>query len=283
MRRIVAANPLTTAHRDAIQRANWLRWAFWHWLGSAQHPRGAVLSHYRASRREVSEILRAKRRTLKPEAVEALERLKARVLESVREGATAAITQGRESALVQLDAYRADGLTYTPHMGLVDATVAVLTVAAELDRQAALTLSLLDRGGDVVSEVVGDAHRVGLLTPAPVVATAARALATGMGASFAATVGRERGQDFGWMKQTIPCIDSVTTETCLLAAGQKRKLDERFHLIGEPRFADELDWTPFHWYCRTSVALYQPAFDDGLTDALKADVAKERERRKKDA
>ncbi len=38
-----------------------------------------------------------------------------------------------------------------------------------------------------------------------------------------------------------------------------------FHLEGTPRFADELDWSPFHYYCRTSIALYLPEYDDGIT------------------
>jgi hypothetical protein len=101
-------------------------------------------------------------------------------------------------------------------------------------------------------------------------------------ASFASTVGREPGQAFGWMKQTIPAIDERTTDCCLRAAGQTRPINEKFKLTGEPRFADELDWTPFHWYCRTSVVLYLPDYDDGLTEKLREDVRVEREKRESD-
>ena len=35
--------------------------------------------------------------------------------------------------------------------------------------------------------------------------------------------------------------------------------------MDHPAYACELDWPPFHAWCRTSVALYLPKFDDGLT------------------
>jgi hypothetical protein len=46
-------------------------------------------------------------------------------------------------------------------------------------------------------------------------------------------------------------------------------MDRAFHLIGTPRFADHVDWTPFHWRCRTSVALYLPGYDTGITEAMR--------------
>ena len=63
-------------------------------------------------------------------------------------------------------------------------------------------------------------------------------------------------------------MDNRVTDCCLRAHGQVQPFDTKFQLTGYPRFADELAWTPFHWYCRTSVALYQPQFDDGFTDRL---------------
>lgn len=275
----MAANPLRYAHAEALRLARWLDWAFGHFLGSTQHPRGAVLSHYRSARRELRSVLKTKRRTLKPETLGILNRLKAGINATMVDAGEAAVAQGSESAERQLVRYVEDGVRYAGQTPRVDIAPQVATVVADFDRQAAQVLALLNRGGDITAEIVGDDHRVGLLQPSGLIATASRQVATAAGAGFIAAIGRERGQDFGWMKQTIPAIDERTTETCLRAAGQKRHIDEPFHLTGEPRFADDLDWTPFHWYCRTSVALYLPQYDDGLTQALRGDVQRERKRR----
>ena len=105
------------------------------------------------------------------------------------------------------------------------------------------------------------------------------ALTKSVSASFANTVGREPAQEFGWHKQVMAAIDDRTTECCLTACGQAVKVNAKFHLTAEPRFADEMDWVPFHWYCRSSVALYLPQYDDGLTEQLRERVAEERAKR----
>ena len=72
----------------------------------------------------------------------------------------------------------------------------------------------------------------------------------------------------GFQKQAIAALDAHTTDCCLRVHGQIQPLDGLFHLTGEPRFADNMDWSPFHWNCRTSVALYKPDYDDGLTEKM---------------
>jgi hypothetical protein len=51
--------------------------------------------------------------------------------------------------------------------------------------------------------------------------------------------------------------------------GQIQPLDKPFRLTGTPRYADEMDWPAFHWYCRTSGVLYQEQYDDGLTERMR--------------
>lgn len=65
-----------------------------------------------------------------------------------------------------------------------------------------------------------------------------------------------------YMKQAIATIDERTTDCCLQAHGQIQPIDEPFQLNGTPRYADEVQDPPFHWYCRTSEALYHEAFEE---------------------
>ena len=272
-------NPLTVAHKDALKLAEWIAWATGHYFGSTQHPRGEVLNVYRKARRDMSGALKAKRHTLRGEAREILADTRAKLDTITTAAVRDAVQHGRTSALTQLAAYADDGVQYTPQM--LPAIVEELQRApmAEFDRQALQILGMIAGGGDVRTAIVGDAGRVGIFSPAPVVNVGADSVTKSVAASFAETVGREPAQEFGWMKQPIPAIDDKTTETCLNVAGQVVKVDAKFHLTGEPRFADDMDWSPFHYFCRTSVALYLPQYDDGITAKLRDDVKAERVRR----
>jgi hypothetical protein len=62
-------------------------------------------------------------------------------------------------------------------------------------------------------------------------------------------------------RQAVAAIDERTTECCLMVHGQVVKMGQPFHLTGEPKFADYVDTTPFHWNCRSAVSLYHPAME----------------------
>ena len=84
----------------------------------------------------------------------------------------------------------------------------------------------------------------------------------------------EQQPETKYQKQAIATIDERTTDCCLRAHGQIQPLDEPFHLTGTPRFADEVQDPPFHWYCRTSEALYNEAFEEvGITTEKMKDMA----------
>lgn len=69
-----------------------------------------------------------------------------------------------------------------------------------------------------------------------------------------------------YQKQVIATIDERTTDCCLRAHGQIQPLDKPFHLTGTPRFADFVNTPPFHWNCRSTQVLYNPAFEEfGIT------------------
>jgi len=72
-------------------------------------------------------------------------------------------------------------------------------------------------------------------------------------------------------RQAIAAIDERTTETCCWVHGQWQAMGEPFKLIGEPRYADEMQAPPFHHACRTVVALVRRQdATDKLTAQLRA-------------
>jgi hypothetical protein len=84
-----------------------------------------------------------------------------------------------------------------------------------------------------------------------------------------------------YMKQAIAAIDAKTTDCCLQVHGQIQPLDKPFQLIGEPRYADEVDNPPFHWNCRTAEALYTETMESKgtTTDQMRNAAAAERRAR----
>jgi hypothetical protein len=80
-----------------------------------------------------------------------------------------------------------------------------------------------------------------------------------------------------YQKQAIATIDERTTDCCLQVHGQIQPIDEPFILPGSPRYADEIQDPPFHWYCRTSEALYHPSFEEiGIpTETMERQAQKE--------
>lgn len=82
-------------------------------------------------------------------------------------------------------------------------------------------------------------------------------------------------------KQAIAAIGKNTTDCCLRVHGQIQPVSEPFELVGEPRFADRIMHSPFHWNCRTAVAMYHPAFEESSPTAkmqaeAKAELARRR-------
>lgn len=81
-------------------------------------------------------------------------------------------------------------------------------------------------------------------------------------------------QEATYQKQAIATIDERTTDCCLRVHGQVQPLNEPFHLTGTPRYADEVQNPPFHWYCRTSEALYHESFEEfGIPTSKMQDAA----------
>jgi hypothetical protein len=236
-------------------------------LGTADHPRGAVVSAYRAARRALDGNLGQPRTVAEILAV-----LRAAVLEAVRAAIRQGSVIGSASAEKQLQAYG-----FQPVLPLFNPELGVSATTAVLDGQIATVtaLALTAVGADLI---LGDDERVGLLSPGRVNGEATRwaslAASNAQRTAFDATL----GGDPVWHKQAVAAIDDRTTDCCLQVNGQTVPMDDEFVLTGTPRYADRLGWPAFHWYCRTSVAMVraQDAGDNitqGMVDAAQSELS----------
>jgi hypothetical protein len=140
------------------------------------------------------------------------------------------------------------------------------TIDAQLEAALAIALA-----GDW-DLLLGDEQHAGVLTPVPIVREGARWLAFVMAQAWGAvTTQATQRQGTQFVKQAIAAIDERTTDCCLRVSGQTQPLDKPFRLEGTPRFADQMMYPGFHWYCRTGTALVmaQDANDD-LTERMQA-------------
>ncbi len=251
-------------------------------LGVSMSTRGVVVVAYRQARRALDDVQSTRA------LVDTLVDLRAQVESGVRAVLVDAVTQSetraeRELALLDVPFVpRLDERGQTAGDTLVDTSVE--SVLAPLDEQVRRIRAMASVGTLDKSLVLGDEARVGLLSPAPVLKAGAVMLATIMASSFASSLSsslRSAGESRDeYAKQAIAAIDERTTDCCLRVTGQVVPLDGKFHLTGEPRFADELDSPPFHWWCRTAVALvHVKQVDDSLTREIRDAARAERDAR----
>ena len=257
----------TSPHASVLRRAlrtNDEIHALFGKLGSEEHPRGRLLSAYRQARNAISGNVD------NPTALAAiLAQLHAEVERAVIDILALAGELGTGQALGDLRAYDLPEITQrsltTEQQGL-RATLAVL------EGQITGVQALASQTGDEAL-IIGDANRVGVLTPGPVKSEAARWTTAAALASYWLSVNgslRQASQEDQYLKQAIAAIDERTTETCLRVNGQTQQIGDKFKLTGTPRFADELDAPPFHEYCRTAQALvHVEDAEDELTQEIR--------------
>jgi hypothetical protein len=266
------ANPLEKAVRSAI-RANEQIGKLNDRLGSADRPSGVVLAAYRNANRAMRSALTEQAPLLA--AREVMNQLRATLHSGVGQVLRDAAEFGRDEAIRQLGFYGAKPAPdQTISISLSQqADAALAAVLANVDAQQAAIEALLIAGAQDDAMIVGDASRTGILRPSNVLPSANYWTAALVADLFSGTVSgsptlAQAGQP-RWKKQVIAALDMHTTDCCLQAHGQVQPLDHPFHLTGTPRFADNLDWTPFHWGCRSSVAIYLDIYDDGLTEWMR--------------
>lgn len=259
-------------------------------LGTAEHPRGAVLVAYRNARRGLSGALGTTGPYTSPvwavrEVMGGLRRDVAGTMQSV---AAAAVATGLAMADEQLAGYGlGEGTSPLQQQALwAEQQEAVTAVTALLDAQAATAVALAASGADP-GLIVGNAQQAGIVQPGPVLNAGALWIGTLVAGAFGWLVGQrsggagERGSgSTKWWHQAVAAVDERTTDCCLRANGQAQPLDKPFRLTGTPRYADYLEHPPFHWYCRTAEALVRKdeAADDVTQQLVEAGLAELRAR-----
>lgn len=256
----MASNPLEQAIKSGVRAGDDLG-ALFARLGTSSHPRGMIPSAYRLAKRNLRQSLRMGRRD---EVRQILDVLRQAVRGSVWEIYRDSESGGLALASKQLAYYGlAAPAGQSSQFELLNQSERAVTLKVEA--QAAAALALIATGASEI-EIIGDEERQGPLHPGDIVGTAASLAASIWWASFAWGA---RGYGERFSKQVVAGLDNRTTDCCLRAHGQIQPMAKPFHLTGEPRFADDIDWTPFHWWCRSSIVLYDPAFDMGLTDRMR--------------
>lgn len=240
-------------------------------MGNADNPRGVILAAYRTARNAV------RGRTDSVRAMsDALATLRNVVASNSSDLLQSAVALGVGQAERELRAY---GVKRTAPKLADEVAAAQVAWLAALDAQLGAARALALTGGDE-GEIIGDETRAGVLTPGPVLQAGAMWLASIFALGWSETVKQSAGKD-EFYKQAIAAIDHRTTDCCLRVHGQTQPIDKPFKLTGEPRYADEIDDPPFHWYCRTAEALVPREFaDDALTREMKDAASAEIKARK---
>jgi hypothetical protein len=240
-------------------------------LGTAEHPRGAVLVAYRNARRGLRGALGTAGPYTSPvwAVREVMTGLEQDVAETMRSVAARAVAAGLAMADEQLGGYGLAG--FVPPMALSSEQAEAVTAVTGLVVAQTKTAAALAATGTDPEMIYGNERQAGIVQPGPVVSAGALWIGTLVAGAFGWLVGqRSRGAgEQAWWHQVVAAIDERTTDCCLRANGQSQPLDKPFRLTGTPRFADMLAHPPFHWFCRTSEALVRPQdAQDAVTQQL---------------
>lgn len=260
----MAENPLRQNLRLGIRAVNDLGVLFGR-LGTTAHPNSPTLVAYRAANRALRESLKSGGGL--PAARDITRQLRQSVSAGIRPVLVAATEGGKRSAAKQLLNYKTD--PPDPLDFSLNIAAAYEVIDASLKRQEASIAALMLTGADETL-ITGDESRQGILRASEVIAAAAFWTASLWWGAFSGTAEATGGN---FSKQVVAALDARTTDCCLRAHGQVQPLNAPFHLTGTPRFADQIDWPPFHYWCRSSGVLYLTNYDDGLTDRMRASAA----------
>jgi len=203
---------------------------------------------------------------------EAMHELRNSLRSSVTDVLTTAQIAGIENAITQLKYYKitapgpvAPAASFVNTLS-VQLNTAVAAIVSNIESQAATVSAILAAELDT-ELIIGTSTSAGIVKPggigAGIIFWAGSLFADAFGSHIAG-----HGQGYGFQKQAVAALDQKTTDCCLRVHGQIQPLNREFVLTGHPRFADKLDWSPFHWNCRTSIALYLPQYDNGYTTQM---------------
>jgi hypothetical protein len=245
-------------------------------LGSAQHPRGAILTAYRNARRATQDVLRRQAVYMLPEMAEVLGGLRETVRGVAEETLLQATILGQRQAEIEARVWGLDAQSPAVNtLAMVAAWVGVV------EQQERAILAILATGADPAL-ILGSPTAVGLLRPAPVTREGDHWLAVAVGLALLSCLRpAEQQPATGWGKQAVASIDQDRTTPCCLAVhGQVVPLEQKFHTSERPAYADWQEWAPFHDFCRTSIVLVPLSeAEDDLTAEMLTCAREEQARR----
>ena len=269
----MASNPYRASLRQAKRMDRELERLFARYLGSAEHPRGAVLTAYRVAIAALRDVYRRASPRLEMEVRDVLNTLQVTLRGVAREAVAEAARLGQASATAQVAAYQKAGLPIAAARQVAD--VEALTAA-----WVATSVGQVEAVATMAAAGVEQGMVEAALAPAHIQREGSKWIATAAASGFSAwTQGRDiagiapepltvEGEPF--QRQAIAAVDGRTTDCCLAVTGQIVNMDEPFHLTAEPRpWGDDVMAPPFHWNCRTSAVLYREQYDDGVTAELR--------------
>lgn len=242
-------------------------------LGTIEHPRGAILRAYRNASGALESVLRGSPggQMAQFRALEVFATLRNDVEAAARETMTAAAGIGIAQAQTEARARGLGAITAQP----VVAQTQIDPWLAIVAEQQAAALGILYTGADPAL-ILGDEMRMGILQPAPVTREGSRWLTLAALAAWALAIRGPAAEAGLEQKQAVAALDERTTQTCLRVHAQVKPFDQPYRLTGTPRFADEIQFPPFHWYCRTvSVLVAEGEESDQLSQAMREASAAE--------
>lgn len=264
------ANPLERANRSALKTNDRIGELFAQ-VGSNDHPNGFVMAAYRQAYRALKTALGEEQALLA--ARDVMNTLKRNIQTEARGLIADARALGAEEAARQLSLYgikNTSTIVPTQVSSAERSSAALDAIMSKVDAQSTLIRAAMLTTSDA-SLILGTSERMGILRASEITSVSSDIAAKLVWSEFSMVADqaiKTNGLEFS--KQVVAALDDRTTDCCLKAHGQIQPMDEPFKLTGTPRYADELDWAPFHWYCRTSISLYLPEFDMGLTDEMRA-------------
>lgn len=193
-----------------------------------------------------------------------------RVQDEVRRTLEKAEAGGRSAGFASLSLRKINTSIQPVYTDTVTPAVDAVTEVA--NQQASQTVAIALVGGNV-EQVVGDGvNSVGFLSQGTLNRLLAGYITALLLSRYEETLEafiQEQIDDNTYYKQAVAAIDENTTECCLIVHGQFQPMDKPFILTGSPRFADEIEQPPFHWNCRTALALVHASERyDGLTQEM---------------
>jgi len=257
-------NPLLQSIRSAV-RANQKTADLFDALGTKDAPNGVITSAYRQAKRAMETVLAEPNPTLGVKQV--FGELRTSIQNGVAPVFNESYTYGIDEATRQLGYYDVAEIISDLNRQNEMSQNALNVLLNELTAQESAIMAILLAGLEG-NRITGDEDHVGLLSPGDVLAAGIFWVTALLWDAFSSTVNLTM-PDLRYKKQAIAVLDRRTTDCCLRVHGQIVPFDGEFTLTGHPSFADKIDWSPFHWYCRTSIVLYSESFDSGLTERMR--------------